>query len=301
MDIRALRPIFEENNIIIDLPKVNEKLLEEELLKIIDRYDGVICGDDCFTPEVLNKAKKLKVIVKWGTGVDSINIEYAKKLNIPVYNTPKAFTEPVADTVMGLILVFARNILETNKLMKQSKWSKIRNVSLSEKTLGIIGVGNNGQAVAERAHSFGMKILGNDTRKISRKITEKYNISIVDKNTLFAKADYISLNCTLNKTSYHLLGKKEFQIMKESAILINTARGSIINEDDLIWALKNKQIAGAGLDVFEKEPLSPQSLLMNFDNVILSPHTANSSSYYWFKVHKSSIKKLLQGLNMKNK
>lgn len=298
IDIKMLERIFRENNIIIDLPKVNEKLSEEELLKIIGKYDGVICGDDVFTKKVLDKAKNLKVIVKWGIGIDSIDVEYAKQLNIPVYNTPGAFADPVADTVMGFILCFARKILELDQRMKKGIWGKDLCHSLSEKTIGIIGIGSVGQAVAKRASSFGMRILGNDIREIPEEIIKRYNIEIVDKKTLFSEADYISLNCTLNETDYHLVTLDTFKLMKNTAMIINTARGRVIKEQDLITALKEKMIAGAALDVFEREPLPENSALRNFSNVLLSSHNANSSPYCWHKIHENSIARLLQGLNI---
>lgn len=298
MDIKTLEPIFRENNIIIDLPKINERLSEEELLKIIDMYDGVICGDDVFTKKVLDKAKNLRVIVKWGIGTDSIDVEHAKQLNIPVYNSPGAFADPVADTVMGFILCFARKISELDHRMKKGIWDKDLCYSLSEKTIGIIGVGSVGQAVAKRASSFGMKILGNDIREIPEEIIKRYNIEMVDKKTLFSEADYISLNCTLDETDYHLVTLDSFKLMKNTARVINTARGRVIREEDLIIALKKKMIAGAALDVFEREPLPENSALRNFNNVLLSSHNANSSPYYWQKVHENSIARLLEGLNI---
>jgi len=297
-EIEDLKPIFEANNLLIDLPAVKERLEEKELLKIIDKYDGMICGDDRITKKVINKARNLKVIVKWGTGIDSIDKKYAEKNNIPVFNTLEAFTKPVADTVMGFILAFARNLREQDDLVKNGKWQKIKGFSLSEKTLGIIGVGSTGQAVAKRAQSFGMKILGNDIKKISDNVTKKYNIKMVSKEKLLSEADIISLHCDLNKTSYYLISGKEFEIMKNKAIIINTARGPIISELDLIKALKNKKIAGAGLDVYENEPLSKNNPLRGFENVILSCHNSNSSPSCWQKVHENSIKMLFEGLRI---
>ena len=303
-DFSRYKNIFDDNKIKVDLPRARgQQLSEKELLSIIKKYDGVICGDDFFTSKVIKEGKKnkLKVIVKWGTGLDAINLGCASKLNIPVYNTPNAFTEPVSDTVMGFILAFARNIIKLDTLIKKGKWEKISSDSLSEKTLGIIGLGNIGLTVAKKASSFGMKILGYDIQKISKKVLKKYNIKIVDKHTLLSKSDYISLNCALTEDTYHLITKKEFKIMKQSSVIINTSRGTVIKESDLVEALIKKYIAGAGLDVFEKEPLPKNSPLRKFDNVILSPHNANSSSYYYQKVHENSIKKLLKGLNIKNK
>jgi len=298
-DIEKYRDVFRKNNLEIVLPKVNERLNEEELLKIIDQYDGVICGDDAFTKKVLDRAKKLKVIVKWGVGIDSIDSEHAKKLGIAVYNTPSAFSEPVADTAMGFIVCFARKIFKTDQKIKNKVWDKELCYSLSEKTLGIIGVGNIGQALAKRANAFGMKVLGNDIKKIPEEIIKRYNIEMVDKKTLFQEADFISLNCDLNPTSYHLITLKEIKLMKKDAVIINTARGPVIKEEDLITALREKMITGAALDVFEKEPLQEDSPLREFDNVLLSSHNANNSPYFWQKVHENSIFRLLQGLDIR--
>jgi len=296
-EIGKLLHIFEENNIDIDLPPVKERLSEAELVPIIEKYDGIICGDDSFTKKVLQKAKKLKVIVKWGTGIDSIDQYAAKRLGIPVYNTPNAFSEPVSDTVMGFVLLFARNIPWSDQMMKLGGWKKIRCYSPSEQTIGIIGIGNVGKIVARKANAFGMQIYGNDIKEISEEITKSFNIMMVDKETLLRQSDYVSLNCDLNETSYHLISKPEFQLMKNTAILINTARGAIINEPDLIEALENKIIAGAALDVFEAEPLSQDSPLRRFQNCLLSSHNANSSPLYWQKVHENSIKNLIKELN----
>ncbi|MFW6312192.1 MAG: NAD(P)-dependent oxidoreductase, partial [Nanoarchaeota archaeon] len=204
---------FENNDINIDVPEVNERLEENELLEIIDKYHGVVSGDDEFTERVFKKADDLKVISKWGTGIDSIDLEAAKKYDVEVYNTPDAFSHPVADTVFGFILTFLRNIIEMDKEMKEGKWNKIKGKSLSEVTLGIIGVGNVGSQVARRANSFNMKILGSDIRKIKSILIEEYDINMVSKEELYKKSDIISLNCDLNETSYHLLTKTEFSKM----------------------------------------------------------------------------------------
>ena len=300
MEIDKLSHIFEENDIYIDLLPVKERLSETELLPIIGKYDGIICGNDDFTEKVLQKAKKLRVIVKWGTGIDSIDQEAAKHLGIPVYNTPNVFSEPVSDTVMGFVLSFARNIFRSDQMMKSGGWEKIRGYSLSEQTIGIIGIGNIGRLVARKANAFGMQIYGNDIKEIPEEITRSLNITMVDKETLLGESDYVSLNCTLNETSYRLISKPQLQFMKNTAILINTARGNIVNEPDLIEALESKIIAGAALDVFEVEPLPQDSPLRRFENCLLSSHNANSSPLYWQKVHKNSIKNLINELKGKN-
>lgn len=273
----------------VDFIYKKNRISENDFLKIIHLYDGIICGDNPITKKVIDKAKKLKVIVKWGTGIDSIDVSYAGKKGIKVYNTPNAFTEPVSDTVLGFILSFARNIISSDNFMKNKKWEKIQGFSLSEKTLGIIGLGKIGNAVAKKAKALGMKVIGNDIQKLKTKI------KIVDLKTLIKKSDFISLNCSLNPSSYHLISYKELKLMK-GKYLINTSRGAVINEKDLILALNKKILRGAALDVFEKEPLPKKSQLIKLDNVILSPHNSNSSPKYFFKVHLNSIKNLKKGL-----
>jgi len=180
--------------------------------------------------------------------------------------------------------------------MKEGKWTKIKGKTLSEQTLGIIGIGNVGAQVAKRASAFNMRILGNDNREIPSVIKEQYNIEMVTKDEIYKSCDFISLNCDLNETSYHLLTKKAFDKMERVPVIINTARGGLIKEEDLIAALNCETISGAGLDVFEKEPLPIDSPLRYMDNCILSSHNTNSSPKYWEFVHHNTLKNLLIGL-----
>src|SRR4030042_1993967 len=283
------RVTFEKNNIELVISPVNERLTEGELLKWIEDVDGVICGDDQFTKKVLRAAKRLKVISKWGTGIDSIDKDEAEKLGILVCNTPKAFTDPVADTVLGYILSFARQIPWADKEMRSGKWEKRSCIALRNKVLGVIGVGNIGKAVIRRAKGFGMQVLGNDIKQISQDFIKETGTLMLKLDELFNEAYFISIDCDLNPTSYHLIGKREFSLMKPVAYLINTARGPILAEEALIWALENKVIAGAALDVFEAEPLPEDSPLKQFENCLMSPHNANSSPEAWQRVHEKTI------------
>jgi len=294
--ISEFKPFFQENGIAIIVPKVRERLEEADLLKLVDDIDGVICGDDRFTAKVLRQAKKLKVIAKWGTGIDSIDKAEAEKLGISVFNTPNAFTDPVADTVLGYMLSFTRNIPRNTMAMRQGEWKKRQGVSLKERVLGVIGVGNIGKAVIRRAAAFGMKTIGNDIVKIDDAFLRETSTKMLAKNELLAQADFISLNCELNPTSRHLIGAEEFALMKPNAFIINTARGPIIDELALVKALKKKLIAGAGLDVFESEPLPKNSPLRKMTNCLLSAHDANSSPLAWAAVHKNTLSNLLVGL-----
>lgn len=292
--------LFSDNDVEIVLPVVQERLGEEELLRYVGDVDGVICGDDLFSERVLKESSRLRVISKWGTGVDSIDKQAAEKLGIKVYNTPDAFSKPVADTVMSYILCFARNPILLNSNMRQRRWQKVNGISLEECTLGVIGVGNVGKQVLRRAVAFGMTILGNDVADIDDRFIAETGLQMVTKDAIFRDADFISINCDLNPSSFHLVSHSEFSSMKENATLINTARGPIVDEAALVQALKDKTIAGAALDVFETEPLPPDSPLFDYENVLLSPHNANSSPRAWEYVHENTIRNLFKGLGIEN-
>lgn len=293
------RPVLDQQGIELVVAQVLERLEEKDLLRYAGRFDATLCGDDLYTARVLEAcAPRLKVISKWGTGVDSIDAESCSRLGIKLYRTPNAFTTPVSDSVLGYMLAFARRLPWMDSEMKAGEWRKPAAHTLSERTLGIIGVGNIGKAVARRARSFGMKLLGTDIVEIDHVFVAETGIEMTDLRTLLAKSDYVSVNCDLNPTSRHLLDAETLASMKEGAVLINTARGPIVDEQALIKALQVGQLAGAALDVFETEPLQAGSPLRKMKNVLLAPHNANSSPAAWERVHRNSIRNLLEGLGM---
>ncbi|MDP3244336.1 MAG: phosphoglycerate dehydrogenase [bacterium] len=289
-------PVFTENEIEVVVPKVNERLSEEELLKYVGDIDGAICGDDRFTDKVMALSPRLKVISKWGTGIDSIDQKAAALRGIAVRNTPNAFTDPVADTTLGFILNFARQITWSDQEVKKGNWEKIPSVSLREWTIGIIGVGNIGQAVARRLKAFGARVLGNDIKTISEDIINKLGIEMTNLDQLLIESDIIILHCDLNPTSHHIINEAQIAKMKPAVHIINTARGPLIDEVALVNALQAGKIAGAALDVFENEPLPPDSPLRSFPRVILASHNANSSPAAWERVHQNTVKNLLEEL-----
>jgi len=296
MVIDRFQHIFEEKGIELIVPIVKERFKEEELLQWVTDVDGVICGDDQFTQRVLQAAPKLKVLSKWGTGIDSIDQEACKRMGIAVCNSPNAFSEPVADSVLGYILNFARRLPWMDRVMRQGRWTKMPSIALRECTLGVIGVGNVGKAVVRRATAFGMQVMGNDLVEMPFDFLAENQIDMVSKEELLQQAEFVSLNCTLNPTSFHLISDNEFALMKSTAVIINTARGPIIDEPALIRALQNEQIAGAALDVFETEPLPAESPLLEMDNVMLASHNANSSPEAWERVHQNTVQNLLHVL-----
>ena len=299
--IDRFRPVLEQEDIELIIPPHKERFEQEELLEMVADVDGVICGDDRFTKTVLQKAPKLKVLSKWGTGIDSIDQQACKELGIELCNTPDAFSRPVADSVLGYILNFARRLPWLDKATRKGKWQKTPSIALHECTLGVIGLGNVGKQVVYRAKAFEMNILGNDIADMPQGFLSETQIEMTSKEQLLQQADFVSLNCTLNPTSFHLISDAEFALLKPSAVVINTARGPVIDESALIRALENKLIAGAALDVFETEPLPADSPLLRMDNVMLASHNANSSIQAWEMVHQNTIHNLLEGLKEKVK
>ncbi len=295
--IDQFRPLLERYGIELMIAPVSERLNEEELLALAGKFEGALCGDDQYTARVLEAcAPRLKVISKWGTGIDSIDQQAAARLGIMIGRTPNAFTLPVADTVFGYMLAFVRRQPWMDRAMKQGIWDKIPGRSLSECTLGVIGVGNIGKAVIRRARAFGMHIFGNDIVEIAPDFIRENEFQMTSLEDLLHRADFVSLNCDLNPTSYHLMNQRTLAWMKPTAVLINTARGPVVDEPALVQALQNGVIAGAALDVFEKEPLPLDSPLRQMDNVMLAPHNANSSPAAWERVHRNTIRNLLIGL-----
>jgi D-3-phosphoglycerate dehydrogenase len=291
--------VFERYNLELIVPQVQERLEETQLLAYAGQYDGTICGDDRYTARVLQAcAPRLKVISKWGTGIDSIDAEAAARLGIQVCRTPNAFTLPVADSVLGYILSFARRLPWLDRAVKAGTWEKIPGRTLSECTLGVVGVGNCGKAVLRRARAFGMQLLGNDIVEIAPDFTREQRLEMVPLDELLSRSDFVSLNCDLNPTSYHLIDAQRLAQMKPDAVLINLSRGQVVDEPALVKALQEGVIAGAALDVYESEPLPLDSPLRRMDNVMLAPHNANSSPFAWNRVHWNTIRNLLAGLGL---
>jgi D-3-phosphoglycerate dehydrogenase len=297
--VDRFKSILDKYDIELVVPVVHERMEEADLLKYAGEFDGTMCGDDCYTARVIEAcAPRLKVISKWGTGIDSIDADACSRYEIKLGRTLNAFTLPVADSVLGYILAFARRQPWMDREMKLGKWEKIPGRALSECTLGVIGVGNIGKAVVRRAHAFGMKVFGNDIIDVDQVLLAETGLEMTDLSALLAHSDFVSINCDLNRTSHHLINSDTLSLIKPSAILINTARGPIVDEKALIEALQAKRLAGAALDVFEFEPIPQNSPLLKMDNVMIAPHNSNSSPAAWERVHWNTIRNLLAGLGL---
>jgi D-3-phosphoglycerate dehydrogenase len=297
--LERFKPEFKKYDLELIVPAVEERMEEADLLKYAGQFDGAICGDDRYTARVIEACSpRLKVISKWGTGVDSIDAEACSRFNIRLCRTPNAFTTPVADSVLAYMLAFARRGPWMDAAMKRGEWEKIPGKTLSECTLGVIGLGNIGKAVTRRAKAFGMKVLGTDIIEVDHVFISETGIQITSLDSLLSEADFVSVNCDLNPTSHHIINADTLSKMKSTAVLINTARGPLVDENALVAALRSGQIGGAALDVFEFEPLPKDSPLLKMDHVMLAPHNSNSSPTAWERIHWNTIKNLVEGLGM---
>jgi len=250
--------------------ETGERYDKEQMKKLIRDKDGVIIGTDPLDGEVISAARNLKVISKYGVGLDNIDLERAGAENITVTNTPDANSASVAELAFGMIYTLARRIAEADRKTKQGFEGKIVGSTLWGKTLGIIGMGSIGRELARRANGFNMDVFYYDIEPLSAGEEQRLQVSYRPLGMLLQKSDFISLHVPLNENTENMLGEEEFKLMKDSALLINTARERIVEEDVLLQALEEGWIGGAGLDEFELAPGSiPESTK---DKLILTPH-----------------------------
>lgn len=296
--IGGYRKLFEERNIDIELPDVDQQLSEAQLLDLIDGFDGVIAGDDEFTARVLEKASRLRIIARWGVGVDAVDLAAAERLGILVSNTPDVFAHEVADVVMGYVVLLARQLHKLDQSVRDGNWVKIQGISTRDKTMGVIGVGSIGRQVVGRAAAFGMATMGYDIAPVDDAFVEETGIRLADLEELLEGSDFISLNCNLTPANTHMLGAREFTLMKRGVYIINAARGALINESALVQALREGKVAGAALDVFEKEPLPANSPLRQFANCIFGTHNSSNTTEAVKRVNDLAIENLLHGLEV---
>jgi D-3-phosphoglycerate dehydrogenase len=257
---------------------VSTGMKPEELLAKVPDYDAIVVRSATkVTAEVISAGKSLKAIARAGVGLDNVDTKAALARNIKLINSPEASTVAVAELVMGLMLSFARKIPRADLGTKQGKWEKkeLMGTELRGKTLGIIGTGNIGKAVGRRAAAFEMRLLLYDVVRdegFAREVGGRY----VELDELLRNSDYVTLHVPLLPETRHMIGKRELEMMKQGAVLINTSRGAVVDEKELIEALKGGKIGGACLDVYETEPLT-DSPLLSLPNVVLTPHIGAST------------------------
>jgi len=242
---------------------------------------GLISVGGGITETILSGAEKLRIIANIGAGYDGIDLESCTKRRIAVTNTPGVLTESTADFTFALLLAVTRRILEADRYVREGDWKEGRfdllwGSELHAKVLGIYGLGKIGQAVARRGRAFGMKILYYSRRRASRQIEDETSGQMVGFSDLLHGSDVLSIHAPLNSDSTLAIGASQFAMLKPGSVLINTARGKIVDEQAMVEALKSGQLAGAGLDVFENEP-TIHSALLEAENVVLAPHIASAT------------------------
>lgn len=274
-----------------------------ELLERIGDYEGLLLLGPVkkIDAPLLKKAKKLKIISNYGVGYDKIDVDFAKANQIIIANTPHAVTAPTADLALGLMLSICRRIAVSDRAARSQTtqtWynSQLPSISLKGKTLGIVGMGRIGKAVAKRALAFDMKIVYYQRTQLTSTIAQEYQTEYMPLHDLLKKVDVLSLHTPLTPSTHHLIGAKELALLKPSSFLINTARGSVIDEKALLEVLQNKKIAGAGLDVFDQEPTIPKAFL-TLDNVILTPHIGTACQEARDDMFKEAIRNLVEYFN----
>ncbi len=254
---------------------IGRKLLEDELAEMIMEYDAIIAGTEPITEKVLSRAKNLKLISRVGVGLDSVDLHAAKKKNIIVSYTAEAPSPAVADLTIGLMLSTLRSIHQSHISLRDKNWHRFFGRRLSNCVVGIIGYGRIGQKVVDLLEGFKCKkILINDPGLENKKFNQR-NVSYAEKEEIYKTADLISLHVPLNKFTKNMITLSEIKQMQTDTILINTSRGGVINEQDLYVALFEKRIAGAAIDVFEKEPYDGK--LRELSNCLLTAHLGSMS------------------------
>jgi glyoxylate reductase len=277
---------------------------KKEILSNIRNMDAILCTlSDTIDGEIMDAAgSNLKVISSYSTGYDHIDIEEANRRGIYVTFTSDILAEATADLTFALILSIARRVVEADKFVRKKQWrfgwmpNLFLGSDVNGMTLGIFGLGSIGAAVARRATGFNMKILYHNRNRIINQLNNPI-ANYVDVNTLLKDSDFLSIHATLNKDNFHFFNEVNLRKMKKTAFLINTSRGQIIDERDLIKALKNKWISGVALDVYEKEPISISSPLLRMKNVIILPHIGSATYQVRSKMSRVAAENLLNVLN----
>ncbi|MEA3345566.1 MAG: D-glycerate dehydrogenase [Chloroflexota bacterium] len=279
-----------------ELPPPRDVLLE----KVRD-MEGLLCLlTDEVGAELLDSAPDLKVVSNYAVGFDNIDVEECTKRGIPVGNTPGVLTETTADLAWALLMAGARRIVEGADYVRAGRWKTWRPMLLLGQdvhgaTLGIIGLGRIGSAMARRASGFDMRVLYYDIRR-REDLEAEWGVEYADLDALLRESDFVTIHTVLNSETYHFIGKREFQLMKETAVLVDAARGPIIDPEALYQALKGGQIAYAALDVTEPEPINIDNPLLELDNIVIVPHLGSASYATRGKMAEMAARNLIAGL-----
>ena len=272
---------------------------EEEVIRAARKADGILNQYAPITANVIEQLENCKVIARYGVGVNTIDVEAATKKGIVVSNVTDYCLDEVSDHALALLLALARKIVVLNQSVKNGKWA-VKEASpifrLKGRVLGLVGFGNIPQTLAKKAKALGLQVMAYDPF-VPAAVAADLGVALVCLEELLQKSDFVSVHLPLNRETKGIISRKEFELMKKEAFMINTARGPVIDESALIQALEEKQIAGAALDVVEKEPIAPESPLLNMEEVILTPHAAWYSEESERELKRKSAQNIVDVLN----
>jgi D-3-phosphoglycerate dehydrogenase len=291
--IDTFRPIFEKHGVGVTAPKVVQTLNVEELKELVPQHDGWIIGDDPATREVFmaGKAGKLKAAVKWGIGVDNVDFDACKDLGIPIVNTPNMFGGEVADIAVGYVIALARETFEIDRAVRAGQWPKPRGISLSDKTVALIGFGDIGKSVAKRLIAADMKVIAYDPFAPNSPELPTVQRAVWPQG--IEGADFIVITCALTLSSRHMLDAGVLAKAKDGVRVVNVGRGPVINEPDLEAALQSGKVYSAALDVLEVEPLPMDSYLRTHPRCIFGSHNASNTVDAVTRTSEIAIDKLI--------
>lgn len=279
------------------LPEVVQQLSEDDLIAMIGDYDGMIAGDDPLSARVLAHASRLRIISKWGVGVDGIDLPAAARRGIKVTNTPGVFGEEVADVGMGYVIMLARQLHRIHASVAAGSWWKHEGRTLFGATLGVVGLGSIGQALARRGTAFGMDIVAHDPLPSARAPAATLNVDLLGVDDLFRRSDYAVLCCPLTPENREMVNGARLGLMAHGSYLVNVARGPLVDEHALVHALETGHLRAAALDVFQDEPLATDHPLRRFPQCVFGSHNGSNTREGVLRASSKAVDNLLAGLD----
>lgn len=296
--IESFIPSFSKYGAEVTAPKVVQTLSVEELKSIVPLHDGWIIGDDPATREVFAAAKsgRLKAAVKWGIGVDNVDFAACKEFGIPITNTPNMFGAEVADIALGYVIALARETFQIDDGVRQGQWPKPRGVSLAGKTVALVGFGDIGKSTAKRLLACGMSVVAYDP--VAQNSYELASVQRAEWPNRIEEVDFVVTTCALTASSRHMVNADVLRQMKDGVRVVNVGRGPVIDEPALEAALKSGKVYSAALDVFEVEPLPPDSYLRTHPRCIFGSHNASNTRDAVERTSEIAISKLMEYLGV---
>jgi len=295
--IEEFREPLERRDLELVLPEVVQQPSEDELIEIIGDFDGMIAGDDPLTARVLERAKRMRIISKWGVGVDGVDLGAARRLGIEVTNTPGMFGDEVADVGMAYVIMLARQLHRIHSSVAGGGWWKHEGRTLSSATLGVVGFGSIGQALARRGLGFGMDVIAHDPDEVARGPAEALAVSLLDVDEVFRRSHYLVLCCPLTSENRHMANDDRLALMEPGSCLVNVARGPLVDETAVVRALESERLYAVALDVFEQEPLADDHPLRRFPQCVFGSHNGSNTREGTLRASARAVDNLIAGLD----